>query len=266
MLKKLFLAIALVATASFATWDYFPVLPAGQGSVKGGLYYDWDGDWSQAGLDLGVRFSVIENLEIALLGWGYQFWSEDDCKGCPNGGDGLRDLTLAGRYQITPTVNGFLDFHLPVGNDDFGKNGHAPSTDEIALYFGAQFSMALPDAPGFKFGSEAGLDWGFEHNGFERGLEIHLGAEADYTIPNTMVTPFLGLQFKLKLFEDEYEAADGKEYGQDNSGNNQIQIWLGAAFAIDPNISIKGQLIVRSGDQDMGGDATGLYVGCEFVF
>lgn len=255
--------MAMVASASFATWDYFPVLPAGQGSVKGGLYYDWDGDWSQAGLDLGVRFSVIENLEIALHSFGYQFWSETDCKGCPNEGDGLRDLVLAGRYQVAPMITAFLDFNMPIGNDDPGRH---PSSDEIALYFGAQFSMKVPNAPGFEFGTEAGLDWGFEHDNKDRGLELHLAGEADYTIQSIGLTPLLGLKFKIKVFEDEYEGDDGKDHGQDNSGNNQIQIWLGAKYAVAQNFTILAKLIVRSGDPEMGGDASGLYAGCEFFF
>ena len=50
MFKKIALAAALVSSAAFATWDYYPVLEGGKGSAKGGLYYDWDHDWSQAGL------------------------------------------------------------------------------------------------------------------------------------------------------------------------------------------------------------------------
>ena len=266
MFKKIILAAALAVTASFATWDYFPVLPAGQGSAKGGLYYDWDGDWSQAGLEVGARFSLIEKLELSLQSWGYQFWSEEDCKGCVNGGDGLRDLTIGARFEVAPMITAFLDFHLPIGNDDYSKNGHAPSTDEIALYLGGQFSMEVPNAPGFKFGTEAGIDWGFEHNHYDRGLELHIAGEADYTIQSIGLTPLLGLKFKFKVFEDEWEDGAGKEHGEDNSGHNQIQIWLGAQYAVVPNLSVLAKLIVRSGDPEMGGDASGLYAGVEFFF
>ena len=47
MFKKIAMACAFIATASFATWDYYPVLEAGKGSFAGGLYYDWHHDWSQ---------------------------------------------------------------------------------------------------------------------------------------------------------------------------------------------------------------------------
>lgn len=261
MFKKIALATALIATASFATWDYFPVQEAGKGQAEAGLYYDWDNDWSQSGIKVGARYALIQNLELSIQSFGYQFWSEVDCKGCPNGGDGLRDLTLGARYQIDPRINAFLDVNLPIGSDDDGRNGHPVSSNEVALYLGGQFSMAIPEAPGLAFGTEAGLDWGFEHDNFERGLEIHVGGEMDYTIPNVGLTPYLGLQFKLQLTES---TTDDGDTGWDDAGDNQINIWLGAAYAIDPMITVKAQLIVRSGDMD--GDATGLYAAADFNF
>ena len=266
MFKKIALAAALVSSAAFATWDYYPVLDAGKGSVKGNLYYDWDHDWSQAGLGIGVRYSIIPGLEVALQDWGYQFWGETDCSGCANGGDGLRDLTIGARYQFDPMFNMFLDFHLPVGNDDYDGPGTTyPSTDEIALYLGGQFSMQVKDAPGLKFGTEAGIDWGFEHDNWERGLDIILGGEIAYTIPNVGVTPFFGLQLKYRLTESEAEGGDGNKYGQNDDGNKQVTLWLGADYFVIPNqLDVWAKLIVRSGK--IGGDATGLNVGAEFFF
>lgn len=258
MFKKIALAAALVSNAAFATWDYYPVLEGGKGSAKGNLYYDWDHDWSQAGLGIGARFSVIQNLEISLQDWGYQFWSEVDCSGCENGGDGLRDLTIGGRYQFDPMVNAFVDMHLPVGGDEV-------TNDEISLYLGSQFSMAINEAPGLKFGTEAGILWGFEHDNFERGLDIHLGGEIAYTVPNVGVTPFFGLQIKYRLTESEEERG-GKEYGKDDDGNKQVNLWLGADYFVIPNqLDIWAKLIVRSGKVD-DGDASGLNVGAEFFF
>ena len=265
MFKKIALAAALISSAAFATWDYYPVLEAGKGSAEGGLYYDWYHKWSQAGLKVGGRYSLIQNLELSLQGWGYQFWAEEDCDHCANGGDGLRDLTLGGRYQLTPEVNAFVDLNLPIGGDEV-------TSDEIAIYGGAQFSMAIKEAPGLKFGTEAGMFWGFEHNHYERGLEVHLGGEVAYTVPNMGLTPFVGIQLKFRLTESTWEQkeGDGKwhEYGDDSDGDKQVILWLGAAYAIIPNqLDVKGQLFVRSGDHsEMGGDASGLYVGAEFFF
>lgn len=268
MFKKIALAAVLAASAAFATWDYYPVLEGGKGSAKGNLYYDWDHDWSQAGLGVGARFSVINGLEISLQDWGYQFWGEWDCSGCVNGGSGLRDLTIGARYQFDPMFNVFLDLHLPVGNDDVDANAISsttpPSTEEIALYFGGQFSMAIKDAPGLKFGTEAGLDWGFEHDNYERGLDLHLGGEIAYTVQSVGITPFFGLQFKFRLTESEWEEGD-HEAGADDDGDKQVNIWLGADYFVIPNmLDVWAKLIVRSGD--IGGDATGLNVGVEFFF
>ena len=261
MFKKLALATMLVASASFATWDYYPVLEAGKGSAAGALYYDWHDDWSQSGLKIGARYSIIQNLEISLQGWGYQFWSETDCDGCENGGDGLRDLTIGGRYTVAPMVTVFLDMNLPIGSDEV-------SSDEIALYLGGQFSMPVTKVEGLKFGTEAGIFWGFEHDNSERGLELHLGGELAYTVPNVGVTPFVGMQLKFRLTESTWEDGAGKEYGGNDDGDNQVIIWLGASYFVIPDqLDVKAQLFVRSGDHgNMGGDASGLYVGAEFFF
>ena len=259
MFKKIALAAALIASAAFATWDYYPVLEAGKGSVAAGLYYDWDHDWSQAGLKIGGRYSLIQGLEVSLQSWGYQFWAETDCDGCPNGGDGLRDLTLGARYEIAPMITVFLDFNLPIGGDEV-------TSDEIALYGGAQFSMPINEVPGLKFGTEAGIFWGFEHDNYERGLDIHMGGEIGYTVPDVGVTPFVGLQIKYRLTESESEGGDGKEYGHNDDGHKQINIWLGADYFVIPNqLDLIAKLFVRSGKVD-DGDATGLYVGAEFFF
>lgn len=264
MFKKIALAAALAATASFATWDYYPVLEANKGTAEAGLYYDWDHDWSQAGLRVGARYSVIQSLEVSLQGWGYRFWSETDCGGCPNGGDGLNDLTVGFRYQIDPMVNAFLDLHLPIGSDDDGINGHPVSNDEVSIYLGGQFSMPT-NVPGFVFGTEAGLDWGFEHHHRERGLEIHLAGEAAYSIPEAQgLTPYIGLQMKLQLTEDTWEDDHGNEVGGNDDGDSQINLWLGASFPVAPMLSVKGQLNIRSGDMD--GNATGFYVAADFNF
>lgn len=264
MFKKIALAAALVTSAAFATWDYYPVLEAGKGSAEAGMYYDWDHKWSQAGLTIGARYSIIQNLELSLQGWGYQFWKEEDCDGCENGGDGLRDLTIGGRYQFDPMVNAFVDVNLPIGGDEV-------TNDEISLYFGAQFSMPVTTVPGLKFGTEGAFDWGFEHDNKERGLDMHLSGEVGYTVPNVGVTPFAGLKLKYRLTESEWEGvcADGKkgDCGAGDDGDKHISIWIGADYFVIPNqLDLKAKLIVRSGKQSLGGDASGLYVSAEYFF
>lgn len=271
MFKKI-LAIALLAiSASFATWDYYPVPEAGKGSAEGGLYYDKHNSWSQAGLNLGVRYVVVQNLEISLQNWGYQFWSEVDCDGCANGGDGLRDLTLGARYQLDPMINMFLDLNIPLGGDEV-------SSDEFSIYLGGQFSLPT-NVPGFAFGTEGGILWGFEHDNWERGLELHIAGELKYTVPNVGVTPYVGMKIKTRITESTWEgcawgdddkhegACKETEFGDDSAGDMQFILWLGASYAIDPMIEVKAHFILRSGDHDeMGGDATGIYAAGVFNF
>lgn len=258
MFKKIALAAAITATASFATWDYFPVLEAGKGTAEAGLYYDWDGDWSQAGLKVGARYTVVQALEFSLQSFGYQLWGENDCSHCGgnDGGDGLRDLTVGLRYQFDTQMNAFVDVNLPIGEDDPDGGVNAPSSDEVAIYGGVQFAQLLN--PEFILGGEAGLDWGFEHHHYERGLELHIGIELDYSLAQYGLTPFVGLQMKYRVTDSEWPGGEG------GSGDTQLNIWLGANYALNQQIYVTGRLIARSGD--MGGDATGLYVGCGINF
>lgn len=280
MLKKILLAAAVLASASFATWDYFPVKEAGKGSAKGGFYYDKDHDWSQLGLNIGIRFTIASKLEISLQNWGYQFFGETDCSGCANGGNGLRDLQLGFRYQIIPQANFFVDINFPIGTDEYdGPGTTVPGSDEFFLYLGGQYSMSLPSLKGLSFGAEGAFLWGFERKDYERGLDLHLGGELDYLIPKTKVTPYLGLKFIIRMTESTYE--EGKtEYGYDDDGSHEFNLWLGAKFELLPQLTLDGRFIFRNEDIDqddpehhpipnkfhLGGDATGIYLGCEYSF
>ena len=276
MFKKVFLAIALAMSASFATWDYYPIPDSSHGSVEAGLYYDWDHAWSQAGLKMGARFTMIKSLEIALIGWGYQFWNEEDCSGCVNGGDGVRDLTLGVRYEVAPMVTAFLDINIPVGEDESeGYGTHPPSNNELSLYLGAQASAPL-NVKGLKFGAEAGFLWGFEHDNHERGLDFHLGTEVGYTIPNVGLTPYIGLLFKYRFTESVWYDGKDVEHGYADRRSRQYNLWLGIAYDITPQITIKAHFIYRNevykgvwddgNPRHHGGDADGFYMAAVFNF
>ena len=276
MIKKIVLLAAAIATSSFATWDYFSLLQNNQGSVKAGLYYDMDDDWSQMGLKVGARMNLAPQLELSLQGFGYQLWGEEDCKDCEEGGSGLRDLTIGARYALDPELYFFLDFNLPIGKDK--KTGYGrtpPSKKEMFLYVGAQHTQAIESIKGAAYGAEAGVFWGFEHHDLERGLEVRVGGEFDYTLPTAPVTLLLGGQIWFRLFESEYKDKDLHD-----DWSQQYKIWLGADFAVNNQISIKGKVIARSQDLksknftderagqgiEMEGDATGFTVDVEFKF
>ena len=66
MLKKIILAAAIATTASFATWDYFPVKEShkGQATVQ---FDDLIQDkWQTFTLTTGVRFSPVQNFEFGI--------------------------------------------------------------------------------------------------------------------------------------------------------------------------------------------------------
>lgn len=248
MFKKAILLAAGLATASFAAWDYYPVPEAGKGEAKATFAYDFDGDWSRWGLAIGARYTVVPNLEIAILGWGYSSW-DIDCKNCAEG-SGFTDLDVGVRYQIVPIVNAFVDVNFPIGGDEV-------TSDEWGFHFGAQYSQEF--VPNLKFGAEAGLYWGLEHNSWNPGLILNIAAEVGYSITNIGLTPFLGLEFKDRVTESELN-----DYGVGDDGDTNINVWLGAAYAINPQMAVEAKLIVRSGDID--GDATGISATFYFNF
>lgn len=282
MIKKVLILAAAIATSSFATWDFFGIPQNSQGSVKAGLYYDWDDDWSQMGLKTGARINITPKFELSLQNFGYQFWSENDCDDntprCNNeGGNGLRDLVIGGRFALTPILNLFLDLNLPIGRDENdGEGTTAPSRHELSLYFGGQFHKDLAGVKGASFGTEAGIFWGFEHHSLERGLEIRLGGEFDYTLPAAPVTLLIGGQIWFRVFKSEYDNGN-KDVDLHDSWSQQYKIWVGASFNITDQLSINGQIIARSQDLkhrakdggrkiEMEGDATGFTVDVEFKF
>ena len=277
MFKKVILLAAAIATSSFATWDYFGLLQNSAGSVKAGIYYDTDDDWSQMGLKVGARVNVSPQFELSLQGFGYQFWGETDCDACSEGGSGLRDMTIGARFALDPELYFFLDFNLPIGKDKAkGYGTTSPSSYEMSLYFGAQHHNDIGAIKGAAYGTEAGLFWGFEHHNKERGLELRLGGEFDYTLPAVPLTLSIGGQFWLRLFKSEYDNGS-KDVDLHDDWSNQFKFWVGAGFAISQSLSINGQIIARSQDlkkkaRDNGvsipmeGDAIGFTMDMEFKF
>ena len=277
MFKKIILLAAVIATYSFATWDYFGLLQNSQGSFKAGLYYDTDDDWSQMGLRVAARMNVTPQFELSLQGFGYQFWGETDCDACAEGGSGLKDLAIGARFALDPELYLFLDFNLPIGKDKAkGYGTTAPSSHEMYIYAGAQHHKDISSIKGAAYGTEAGLFWGFEHHDRERGLELRLGGEFDYTLPSAPVTLLVGGQFWLRLFKSEYYNGN-KDMDLHDDWSNQFKFWLGVSLAATDDISINGQIIARSQDlkkkaKDNGvqigmeGDALGFVVDVEFKF
>ena len=284
MIKKILLLAAALATSSFATWDFFGIPQNSPGSVKAGLYYDMDDDWSQMGFTVGGRINITPKFELSIQSFGFQFWGESECdedtptcNGYEDGGYGLRDMIIGGRFALTPMLNLFLDLNLPIGRDkNDGSGTTPPSHHELFLYFGGQFHNDINSLKGASFGTEAGIFWGFEHHNLERGLEVHLGGEFDYTLPAAPITLVVGGQIWLRLFKSEYDNGN-KDVDLHDNWSQQYKIWVGANFGVTDKLSINGRIIARSQDLkhrakdggrkiDMEGDATGFAVDVEFKF
>jgi len=290
MFKKILLLTAAIVTSSFATWDYFGLLQNNSGSVKTGLYYDWDGDWSQMGLKVGARVNIVPQFELSFQSFGYQFWGEKECddddekpecKTYEEGGKGLRDLVIGARYALDPELYLFLDFNLPIGRDKNDGNGTtSPSNHEMYIYAGAQHHRDIASIKGASYGAEAGLFWGFKHHDRERGLELRLGGEFDFTLPSAPVTLLVGGQFWFRLFASEYDASaygtgTKKDKEMHDDWSHQWKFWVGASVPLSDDISIKGTIIARSQDLKnksyepdimMEGDALGVTLEMEFKF
>lgn len=277
MIKKVILLAAAIATSSFATWDYFGLLQNNQGSVKAGIYYDTDDDWSQMGLKVGARMNATPQLELSLQGFGYQFWGETDCDACSEGGSGLRDLVIGARFALDPELYFFLDFNLPIGKDKAkGYGTTAPSNHEMYIYAGAQHHNEINAIKGASFGTEAGLFWGFRHHDKERGLEARLGGEFDYALPSIPMTLLVGGQFWFRLFRSEYDNGTKSDAKLHDDWSTQFKFWFGASFAVNSNMAINGQIIARSQNLKkraadgtaimMEGDALGFTMDVEFKF
>ena len=239
MFKKIAAAMAICAASTFATWDYYALPEANKGTVKASFQYDTDDPWSMWQINLGARYIVIPNLEVSLTGVGYGSQETDGWDG-----SGFMDITLGARYQMMPVVSLFLDLHIPTGDEDEGMGN-----DEFGFTLGGQYSQEL--IPNLLLGTEAGLYWGFEHSNWNPGFLIHIAGEIGYSIADIGLTPFVGLEFKYRLTESERH-----DHGVGDDGDKNINIWLGASYAINAQMAVEGKLIIRSGDID--GDATGI--------
>lgn len=255
MLKKIALVAAVAASASFATYTFFPVKDAGKGQVELGAQYGWTEHTSNMEIIAGAEYTVIQNLAISLTNIGYQLWNDpDDCgeKGhedCPDN-DGIKAMTVGARYQFMPILIAALDVNLPLTSEDVtGKY------DPFGLYGAIQFTKEF--VPNLWFGSEAGISYKFEDEHKTEGLGLTVQAEVDYTIANIGLTPWIGAALNMRLSDVEEDYVVKNEYG---SGDKAILVWLGAGYDINPMFTVKANFIMKFADEkeSMGGDWTGV--------
>ena len=241
MFKKLALAAALTATASFATWDYFPVQDAGKGQAELHLDYLMVDKTSQMALSAGARYTIVQNFEAGVIVPFVLFthWDGEDVEDA----NGLSDVQLLLRYQFMPIMNAFLDVELPTCNKDLcGEDG------PVGFHFGVQYSQKFGMVD---FGSELGL--ALETKGDDKTTppwDMNLGLEADFAV-SEMITPYVGIDINMLL--GKY-TVDGENMGDSHTGDMGFAPYLGLTFNINPMFYAGAQAQFCFGDDYYGPD------------
>ncbi len=228
MFKKIALALAVVASSSFATYNYFSVGNAGTGQVEVGYAHTWgEHDATSNDLFLKGEYVVLPNLELAIMGLGYHF--DDD-------NDGFTAMTVGARYQYMPMLIAAVDLSLPLNSEDV-----VGAYDPFGLFVAIQYTQEF--IPNLVLGSEAGVEYKFEDNDTDEGLLLKVQAELDYTIASLGLTPWVGLEFDYRLTDTEYDSVEA-----DDSGDNSISFWVGGSYAINQMFAVKANFILTRGD------------------
>ncbi|MDY6388171.1 MAG: hypothetical protein SPL21_11915 [Fibrobacter sp.] len=262
MFKKIALVAAMAASASFATYNFFPVKDAGKGQVEVGAQYGWTDNSSNMEIIAGAEYSVIQNLALSLTGLGYQLWDDpDDCgedghPDCPDN-DGFKAMTIGARYQFMPVLIAAVDVNLPLTSKDVTGD-----YDPFGLYGAIQFTKEF--VPNLWFGSEAGLSYKFEDEKKTEGLGLTVQAELDYTLANIGLTPWIGGEMFMRISDVEEEwfddARGGKYTHEYGSGDKMFLLWIGAGYDINPMFTVKANFIMKFADEkeSLGGDWKGV--------
>jgi len=223
-------AVLLVVSSSFASWDYFPPKDAGSGEAKLSFDYTMWGDFSFMNLAVGARYTIIDGLEASVkLPVPLSSCFDGNCA---EDYVGLSIPEIGVRYWLPMGVGFFADLLLPVDTRD----GVEPDFDMVV---GVQYSMEINEQ--LSFGSEVRLLNLI--NDFDMGLGI--GLELDYNLG--MATPFLGIELPDLLAEGDF----------------MMELILGCGFEI--NEKMGAQVDLRLGLAGYGDDMP-IGIGASFSF
>jgi len=252
MFKKIALAAALAATASFATWDKFPVLENHKGQAKAGLAYNTQGKWSGMDLNVGARYAIIQNFELGVA-LPYTIFTKYDGN---DGADGLGNLPVMLRYQFMPMMNAFLDVTVPIGEEDLTWH----SKDGLGLHFGVQYSQNFGMV---SLGSELGLAVEATDGDDKTNppWDLNVGAEGDFAV-NQMITPYVGLDLNILLGKASY---DGHDADESNTGDMGVAPYLGVGIAFNPMFTLDLCASFGIGEDYYGEDTSMSFAGTLFV-
>lgn len=249
MLKKIAVAAALCASASFAGWDLFPVLEDHRGEFLVGTGFLVQGSGKAVLPGLGVRYTLAPNFEMSVMGQAFFVVSEGD-------GEYLYDPVVSMRYQFTPNMNVVLDMHIPVGSEELNDDG-------FGFGFGIQYSR---NTGVVNFGSQLGLAVYTEgDDGFTPPFELDLAGETDF-LTGSAVTPFIGVSLAVMLGEYTYEGENVSRFlfGEDVSGKVMVKPSFGVKFAVSPKSHFDLGVSFVTGDEVLVGSETPVTFGAFF--
>ena len=240
VLAVFFICVAYV----FAAWDKFPVKPAGQGEAKSGVEHNAQGDLSALGFNFGARFSVIEGLEVAVIGsylLNAEYNGEDADIKKEIATSGFLQPTLGLRYRPSMGRGFFLDIKLPYATEELNP-------DNWVFYLGTQKSTNLTD--NLLYGYELGLVMATpDKHGILPGIALNLDVELDYSFG--MATPFAGFNLPVKITSD---AGGNNNYGYSNNSdgdsnrNAGFMPYAGMILKINEMFSLDAKIAYALGD------------------
>jgi len=280
MFKKIAMAAAVAATASFASWDLYPVLPKHQGEAKLSVYHSKFtatrtsefitycytdigycnteiareyGRGNSTSAALSARFTVIQNLELSLS-IPYHFYTEFQGTDIGETYD-LGSISLGARYQFLPYLNVFFDAVAPT--DDLSTN----LIDGVWLFTGGmQFSKAFNST--VNFGSELAFDLATRAEREHSYLGLTAAVEADFTIlPN--FTPYLGA--RLDAHMGTFDSKDGYVYTA-HGGKFGTWITAGANVALSKRLGLNASYGFGIGDHIYGEESSTYTAELSFKF
>ena len=225
MFKKIILASALAISSSFASWDLFPVLENHKGQTRFTTNYTTYSDegrqYNTLNLSLGSRYTVLPDLELALI-VPYHVFSYYG--GNKLGTDGTGKIRFSTRYQFIPTMNVLADVYFPKENSYYGE-------DPWYFIVGLQFSRKVNQL--FNFGSQLSFDTRTKGDGDDIPLSAYAALELDFTVTEDF-TPYIKTSAALNL--GEY-SDHGYQFSH-GGGDLYLDANIGAIYDFNETFSI----------------------------
>lgn len=230
MIKKVFATLALVASASFAQWDHYPVPQDLNGSVRVHsdmrLFVELTGSPSNeshsSNYGIDFRYIFLNSLELSISGLGFSLYRDGGLLALDSKFETSFIEPMVGiRYQALPMLSVYANVGLPLAHP-------SSISDEWYTSIGAQFGKVYdnPDVLS-KFGviAETFITPGV--------LELAASGEVGFNIINNGLNLLLGADI-VKVFDTD-------KYDKVNHPVLAAHAWLGFETNFSKTFSIAGK-------------------------